>query len=55
MSGLPTGTWHVRLQVQDGNGLLSRFSPTRSVQMLPLVQDGSGNTVGTGSGLGLLH
>lgn len=55
VSGLPTGTWHVRLQVQDGNGLLSRFSPTRSVQMLPLVQDGSGNTVGTGSGLGLLH
>lgn len=55
VSGLPAGTWHVRLQVQDGNGLLSRFSPTRSVQMLPLVQDGSGNTVGTGSGLGLLH
>lgn len=55
VSGLPSGTWHVRLQVQDGNGLLSRFSPTRSVQMLPLVQDGSGNTVGTGSGLGLLH
>lgn len=55
VSGLPAGTWHMRLQVQDSNGLLSRFSPTRSVQMLPLVQDGSGNPVGTGSGLGLSY
>lgn len=55
VAGLPAGTWHIRLQAQDASGLLSSFSPTRLVTVLPLVTDGSGQTVGTGSGLGLLY
>ena len=54
-AGLPAGTWHVRIQVQDPSGLHSAFSPPRSVQVLSLVQDGSGQAVGTGFGLGLEH
>ena len=53
VAGLPAGTWHIRLQAQDANGLLSSFAPTRLIEVLPLVMDGSGQTVGTGSGLGL--
>lgn len=52
-SGLPAGTWQVRIQVQDASGLLSAFSPARQVQILPLVHDGNGQVVGTGTGLGL--
>lgn len=55
VANLPAGTWHIRLQAQDANGLLSNFTPTRLVTVLPLVMDGSGQTVGTGSGLGLRH
>ena len=53
VAGLPAGTWHIRLQAQDANGLLSSFAPTRLIEVLPLVMGGSGQTVGTGSGLGL--
>ena len=53
VSGLPAGQWHVRLQVVDANGLESAYSPTRRIQVLPLVVDGSGQAIGTGSGLGL--
>lgn len=52
-SGLPSGTWQVRIQVQDANGLLSAFSPMRQVQVLPLVNDGNGQVIGTAFGLGL--
>lgn len=51
--GVPPGQWHLRIQVQDPSGLLSAFSPPRSVSVLPLVSDGFGGTVGTGSDLGL--
>ena len=47
------GRWLVRIQVQDANGLLSAFSPLRAIQVLPLLRDGSGQTVGTDAGLGL--
>lgn len=50
---LPAGRWLVRIQVQDANGLLSAFSPLRAIQVLPLLRDGSGQTVGTDAGLGL--
>ncbi len=52
-AGLPAGPWLVRIQVQDGNGLLSSFSPPRQVTILPLVVDGLGQPIGTGTGLGL--
>lgn len=54
-TGLAPGTWYIRIQVQDPSGLLSAFSPPRTVQVLPLVTDGFGNPVGTDSGLGLEH
>ena len=54
-TGLAPGTWYIRIQVQDPSGLLSAFSPARTVQVLPLVTDGFGNPVGTDSGLGLEH
>lgn len=54
-AGLPAGTWHVRIQVQDPNGLTSAFSPPRSVRILPLVRDGSGAPVQSGTGLGVEH
>ncbi len=52
-AGLPAGTWHVRIQVQDPSGLSSAFSPPRSVQVRDLVQDGSGQPVQSGTGLGI--
>lgn len=52
-SGLPSGTWHVRIQVQDPSGLHSAFSPPRSVQVRALVLDGFGQPVSSGSGLGI--
>lgn len=54
-SGLPPGTWHVRIQVQDPSGLHSAFSPPRSVQVRPLVRDSAGNALSTGTGLGVEH
>jgi hypothetical protein len=36
-------------------GLNSIFSPSRSVQIRPLVRDGSRNAISTGTGLGLEH
>lgn len=54
-AGLPSGTWHIRIQVQDPSGLHSAFSPPRSVQILPLVRDGSGQAISTGTGQGLQH
>lgn len=54
-SELPAGTWHVRIQVQDPSGLLSEFSPLRSVQVLALVRDGSGQPLRSGTGLGVEH
>lgn len=54
-AGLPAGTWHVRIQVQDPSGLNSAFSPLRSVQVLSLVRDGSGAPVSSGTGLGIEH
>ena len=53
--GLPPGQWHIRIQAQDPSGLLSAWSPPRSVQVLPLVRDGFGQPVATGSALGLEH
>ena len=55
VAGLPAGTWHVRLQIQDPSGLHSAFSPPRAVRVLPLVTDGHGQPIGTGFGLGLEH
>ena len=52
---LPAGTWHIRIQVQDPSGLHSAFSPLRSVQVLPLVRDGFGAPVSSGTGLGITH
>lgn len=52
-SGLPPGTWHVRIQVQDPSGLNSAFSPPRSVQVRALVHDGFGQPVSSGTGLGI--
>lgn len=52
-SGLPSGTWHVRIQVQDPSGLHSAFSPPRSVQVLNLVVDGSGQPLTSGAGWGI--
>lgn len=54
-SGLPVGTWHVRIQVQDPSGLHSAFSPPRSVQVLALVRDGAGQPIQSGTGLGFEH
>lgn len=54
-TGLPAGTWYIRIQVQDPSGLHSAFSPPRSVQVLSLVSDSSGQPVSTGSGMGLEH
>lgn len=54
-SGLPSGTWQVRIQVQDPSGLHSAFSPPRSVRVLDLVMDSWGQPLSTGSGLGLEH
>lgn len=54
-SGLPAGTWHVRIQVQDPSGLHSAFSPPRSVQVRALVHDGFGHPVSSGTGLGIEH
>lgn len=52
-AGLPPGTWHIRIQVQDPSGLRSAFSPPRSVQVLALVHDSAGNPISSGTGLGL--
>ena len=52
-SGLPPGTWHIRIQVQDPSGLHSAFSPPRSVQVLALVHDAFGQPVSSGTGLGI--
>ena len=52
-TGLPAGTWHIRIQVQDASGLHSAFSPPRSVQVRALVQDGFGNPISSGTGLGI--
>lgn len=52
-AGLPTGTWHVRIQVQDPSGLSSAFSPPRSVQVRDLLLDGTGQPVQSGTGLGI--
>lgn len=54
-SGLPPGTWYVRIQVQDPSGLHSAFSPPRSVQIRPLVRDSAGQPLTTGTGLGVEH
>lgn len=54
-TGLPAGTWFIRIQVQDPSGLSSAFSPARSVQVLELVQDGFGNPISTSTGLGVEH
>lgn len=54
-AGLPAGTWHVRIQVQDPSGLSSAFSPPRSVQVLALLHDSAGNPVSSGTGLGIEH
>lgn len=54
-TGLPSGTWYIRIQAQDASGLESAFSPPRSVQVLPLVRDSYGAPVHTGTGLGLEH
>lgn len=48
-SGLPAGTWHIRIQAQDANGLHSAFAPARTIHILPLVQDGLGHSIGIGS------
>jgi hypothetical protein len=53
--GLPPGTWHVRIQIQDPSGLHSAFSPLRSVRVLALVRDGFGHPVSSGTGLGIEH
>ncbi len=50
---LSPGQWHIRIQVEDSNGLQSAFTPTHRIEVLPLVVDGSGQAIGTGSGLGL--
>lgn len=52
-AGLPAGTWHVRIQVQDPSGLNSAFSPPRSVQVRALVLDGFGQPLRSGTGLGI--
>ena len=52
-AGLPAGTWHIRIQVQDPSGLSSAFSPPRSVQVLALVHDSAGNPISSGTGLGI--
>lgn len=52
-AGLSPGVWFMRIQVQDPSGLHSAFSPPRSLRVLPLVSDGLGQAIVTGSGLGL--
>lgn len=55
VSGLTSGLWHIRIQAQDANGLHSAFSPTRQVQVVPLVLDSSGQPIGTDAGVGLQY